>query len=153
MNKLKLTALIKLTLVLGALCASLWSSQGFASDAAKVEQGLIILSSNSTQTQGMAMVLGNTMAKQGMQMNVLLCDGAGDLALKNSESPVMKPKNVSPKMLLKKLKKQGAKVSVCALYLPNSEHTQADLMVGVDVATPPPMAKMMANPAVRVFTF
>lgn len=118
-----------------------------------VQQALVILSSDSLQTQGMAMVLGNTMAKSGVKVDVLLCDKAGDLALKNSESSLMKPKNVSPKMLLNKLKKQGAEVNVCALYLPNSTYTKDDLSEGVGVAKPPQIAALMSDRKVRVFTF
>lgn len=118
-----------------------------------VQQALVILSSDSLQTQGMAMVLGNTMAKSGVKVDVLLCDKAGDLALKNSESSLMKPKNVSPKMLLNKLKKQGSEVNVCALYLPNSTYTKDDLSEGVGVAKPPQIAALMSDRKVRVFTF
>lgn len=123
----------------------------------KIAEALVILSSDSLQTQGMAMVLGNTMAKSGTKVSVLLCDQAGNLALKGteleSESQIMKPKNVSPKMLLKKLKGQGASVNVCALYLPNSKYTKADLMSGVGVAKPPEIARQMTNNRIRVFTF
>lgn len=119
----------------------------------QVDQSLVILSSDSLQTQGMAMVLSNTMAKMGTQVSVLLCDAAGDLALKNSQSDLMKPKNVSPKMLLKKLQGQGAKISVCALYLPNSDYKAADLLEGVGVAKPDEIAALMTNRRVRVFSF
>jgi predicted peroxiredoxin len=118
-----------------------------------VTESLLILSSESLQTQGMAMVLGNAMAQQGAQLHVLLCDKAGDLALKNSESALMKPKDVSPKMLLQKLKAQGANISVCALYLPNSEYDLTDLMQGVGVAKPNDITELMTNRHVRVFTF
>ena len=123
----------------------------------QVSQSLVILSSSSLQTQGMAMVLSNTMAASGAHVNVLLCDTAGDLALKENEKEskdhLMKPKNVSPKMLLNKLKSQGATVNVCALYLPNSQYTKADLMEGVGVAKPPEIASMMSNRQIRVFNF
>jgi predicted peroxiredoxin len=118
-----------------------------------VSEALLILSSDSLQTQGMAMVLGNTMAKSGTKVNVLLCDAAGDLALKKSESALMKPKNVSPKMLLNKLKGQGAQVNVCALYLPNNEFSKNDLLEGVGVAKPNEIAAQMTNRHIRVFTF
>jgi predicted peroxiredoxin len=118
-----------------------------------VSEALVILSSDSLQTQGMAMVLGNTMLKSGTKVNVLLCDAAGDLALKNSESSLMKPKDVSPKMLLNKLKGQGAQVSVCALYLPNNEFSKDDLLEGVGVAKPNEIAAQMTNRHIRVFTF
>jgi len=51
-----------------------------------VDEVLVILSSDSLQTQGMAMVLSNTMAQKGAKVNVLLCDEAGDLALKAYEA-------------------------------------------------------------------
>ena len=120
---------------------------------ASVKESLVILSSDSLQTQGMAMVLANTMAASGTKMNVLLCDKAGDLALKKHESTLLKPKNVSPNMLLQKLKGQGAQISVCALYLPNSKFSEADLMEGVGVAKPNEISALMTSRRVRVFTF
>lgn len=119
----------------------------------KIKEVLIILSSDSLQTQGMAMVLSHSMLEMDAKVNVLLCDKAGDLALENSQSYLMKPKNVSPKMLLRKLKGKGALVTVCALYLPNNDYSQADLLEGVEVAKPDDISSLMTNPRVRVFTF
>ena len=118
-----------------------------------VEEVLVILSSDSLQTQGMAMVLSNTMAKQGAKVNVLLCDQAGDLALKTHEAPALKPKDVTPGQMLRGLLKQGGKAKVCALYLPNSDYGKDDLIDGVGVAMPPEMAGQMLNPKMRTFTF
>ena len=128
---------------------------GVQADSQKrgVEEVLVILSSDSLQTQGMAMVLSNTMAKQGAQVNVLLCDQAGDLALKTYEAPALKPKDVTPGQMLRGLLKQGGKAKVCALYLPNSEYNKNDLIEGVGVAMPPEMAGQMLNPKMRTFTF
>tara|TARA_B100000214_G_scaffold359812_1_gene321631 strand:- start:6244 stop:6687 length:444 start_codon:yes stop_codon:yes gene_type:complete len=118
-----------------------------------VEEVLVILSSDSPQTQGMAMVLSNTMAQQGAKVNVLLCDQAGDLALKSYEAPALKPKNVTPGQMLRGLLKNGGEAKVCALYLPNSEYSKDDLIDGVGVAMPPEMAGQMLNPKMRTFTF
>ena len=118
-----------------------------------VEEVLVILSSDSLQTQGMAMVLSNTMAQQGAKVNVLLCDQAGDLALKSYEAEPLKPKNVTPGQMLRGLLKNGGSAKVCALYLPNSEYTQDDLIEGVGVAMPPEMAGQMLNSSMRTFTF
>lgn len=118
-----------------------------------VEEVLVILSSESLQTQGMAMVLSNTMAQQGAKVNVLLCDKAGDLALRSYEAPALKPKDVTPGQMLRGLLKQGGVANVCALYLPNSDYSKSDLIDGVGVATPPEMAGQMLNPAMRTFTF
>jgi len=124
-----------------------------AESSANVKETLVIVSSGSLQTQGMAMVLAKTMQAQGSRVHILLCDRAGDLALTDSESASLQPKNVSPKMLLNKLSKEGAVISVCALYLPNSEYTEADLMEGAGVAKPPEIATLMLDKNIRVFTF
>ncbi|MGM0951640.1 MAG: hypothetical protein ACQEW7_01540 [Pseudomonadota bacterium] len=118
-----------------------------------VDEVLVILSSDSLQTQGMAMVLSNTMAKQGAKVNVLLCDAAGDLALKSYNSDSLAPKDLTPGQMLRGLMKAGGSVSVCALYLPNSEYSKADLIDGVGVAKPPEMASPMLDRKIRTFTF
>ena len=124
-----------------------------AADNGVPSRALIILTSPSLQTQGMAMVLGNAMQAGGIPVNVLLCDKAGDLALANTQSPPLKPKNVTPEQLMAKLIDGGASVSVCALYLPNSDHAKTDLRTGIDVATPPEMAALMTHAGSRVFSF
>lgn len=118
-----------------------------------VDEALVILSSASQQTQGMAMVLANAMAQQGAKVHVLLCDRAGDLALKDDQTEPMKPRNVTPGQLLRALLDKGGSARVCALYLPNSEHTPADLIEGVSVAMPPEIAGQMLNPDIPTFTF
>lgn len=118
-----------------------------------VDEVLVILSSDSLQTQGMAMVLSNTMAEQGAKVNVLLCDTAGDLALKSYEGESLAPRDVTPGQMLRGLMQAGGSVKVCALYLPNSEYEQADLIDGVGVAMPPEMARPMLDRKMRTFTF
>lgn len=48
---------------------------------------------------------------------------------------------------------EGASVDVCAIYLPNSEYSNADLREGVGVAAPGPIAQMMRDPAIPVYSF
>jgi len=55
--------------------------------------------------------------------------------------------------LLKGMMENGATVEVCALFLPNSDYGEDDLIEGVDTAKPPEMAEMMTAPGVRVFSF
>ncbi|RTR07168.1 hypothetical protein [Halomonas nitroreducens] len=124
------------------------------------DKALVILSSDSLQTQGMAMVLSRTMQQQGSDLSVLLCDQAGDLAVASYQSPeALKTApgspmaSMKPEMLLQALIDDGAQVDVCALYLPNSDYAEEDLRQGVGVATPPPMAEMMRDPSIPVFTF
>jgi predicted peroxiredoxin len=101
----------------------------------------------------MAMVLGNAMQAKGVSVDVLLCDQAGDLALSSTVNKPLKPLNVTPENLITKLQSKGANISVCALYLPNSEHSTQDLRDGIKVATPPEMANMMTSENVRVYNF
>ncbi|MGM0768294.1 MAG: hypothetical protein ACQEV6_09725 [Pseudomonadota bacterium] len=118
-----------------------------------VDEVLVILSSDSLQTQGMSMVLASTMLEKGASVNVLLCDQAGDMALKSYDAPTLKPKDVTPGQMLRGLVSKGATVKVCALYLPNSKHDRDDLFEGVGVAMPPEMADQMLNSEMRTFTF
>ena len=48
---------------------------------------------------------------------------------------------------------KGASVDVCAIYLPNSEYGEDDLLEGVGVAAPGPMAEMMRDPSIPVYSF
>jgi len=118
-----------------------------------VGEVLVILSSDASQTQGMAMVLANTMAKKGVTVNVLLCDQAGDLALNSYEGKALAPPNATPGQMLRGLLKAGVTTNVCALYLPNSGHGKSDLISGVGVAKPPAMAEQMLTRKMRTFTF
>ncbi|WP_232090321.1 hypothetical protein [Billgrantia diversa] len=121
---------------------------------------LVILTSDSLQTQGMAMILSNAMQEQGTDLSILLCDAAGDLAVEgysSAEAIATPPSNpagqVKPEGILQKLMDNGASVDVCAIYLPNSEHEQEDLREGVGVASPGPVAEMMRDPNMPVFSF
>lgn len=113
----------------------------------------VTLSSDSTMTQGMAMVLANQMQEQGAQVNILLCDHAGDMALKGAEGEVMKPNNVTPVQLLDGALKKGATASVCALYLPNSGNSADDLRDGITPANPNDMAAELLEVDRKVIGF
>ena len=117
------------------------------------EKALIMVNSESLMTQGMAMVLGNAMQGQGVQVDVLLCDQAADLALQQTTSAELKPNDVTPEQLMMKLQQGGASISVCALYLPNSGNDKDALREGVEVAAPPAIAEKMMATDTRVFSF
>ena len=118
------------------------------------ERAVVILTSASLQTQGMAMVLARAMQEQGAQLTILLCDQAGDLAIDGYQSSqALAPKGMKPEGLLQQIIDAGAQVAVCALYLPNSAYQEEDLRAGVSVAQPAEMAKMMRDQHSKVFTF
>lgn len=146
-----MVASVKAFFVAALVFAVPFSTQ--AEDRDVVEEVLVILASESSQTQGMAMVLSNTMAAKGARVNVLLCDKAGDLALKNYQAGSLKPRDVTPGQMLRGLLKQGGTANVCALYLPNSAHTTHDLIDGVGVASPADMGDQMLDPKIRTFSF
>jgi predicted peroxiredoxin len=124
------------------------------------DKALVILTSDAVQTQSMAMILSSAMQQQGTDLHILLCDAAGDLAVDGYESeeavntPPSNPAGqVKPEGMLKMLMGEGASVDVCAIYLPNTDATEEDLLEGVGVAAPGPMAEMMRDPAIPVFSF
>ncbi len=116
------------------------------------QNALFIVTSESLQTQGMSMVLANAMMQQGTKVNILLCDKAGDLALKTTNSETLKPQNVTPEGIMGKMLAAGAQVQVCALYLPNKGATASDLRDGITVAKPPEMAALMGRKDIKVFS-
>ena len=127
---------------------------GFAAVAqAEGQPVTVILSSASTMTQGMAMVLANQMQAQGGQVNILLCDKAGDLALKDASGEALKPNNVTPAQLLDAAIAKGATASVCALYLPNSGKQSTDLRAGITAAKPDDMGRALLEPERKVMAF
>lgn len=121
--------------------------------ADEVQQVTVSLSSASTMSQGMALVLANQMQQQGAQVNILLCDQAGDLALKEASGEQLKPNNVTPAQLLDAAIKSGATANVCALYLPNSGNKPEDLKAGVTPAKPADMGASLLEPNRKVIGF
>lgn len=113
----------------------------------------IVINSASTMTQGIALVLSNQMQTQGGQVNMLLCDKAGDLALKGAGGEKLKPQDVTPSQLLDSAMKKGATASVCALYLPNSGYTPEQLKDGITPAKPDAMGKALMDPQRKVLIF
>lgn len=155
----------KKTLTLTAAAAAIGFSGAALADghgddhAYDADQALFIVTSDSLETQGMAMILANAMHEQGTTPHFLLCDGAGDLAVESYSSdgintpPGHPMEQITPEGLLQMMMGEGASVEVCAIYLPNSEHGEEDLREGVSVAAPGPMAEMMRDPAIPVFSF
>lgn len=127
---------------------------GIASNANSSESGLfVVVTSADAETQMMAMVLATQSMNQNVSVRILLCSEAGELALRNSESPMFAPANRSPKQLLSGLIERGAVVEVCGIFLPNREYTAGDLIDGIGTASPPEVAEYMRGDGIRYFTF
>ncbi|MDE4096776.1 MULTISPECIES: hypothetical protein [Rhodobacterales] len=123
----------------------------------KPETLVTILTAPEPQTQLMAMVLAMQAAKQGVAQHVLLCGPAGDLALKDAPEAAtapQPPKGMSPQGLMQKIAAMpGAKVEVCAIYLPGRGADPSVLLDGVSVAKPPAMASAMIAPGARIASY
>ena len=135
-----------ITLALGCSCALPVHAQSAA-------ELFVTLTSGNAQTQGVALVLANQAVAQKAAVRVLLCSEGGQLAVKGKESTVLKPNNVTPKDMLQGLMKGGARVEVCALFLPNSEWKAADLIEGIGVAKPADVAAYLLQPNVKTLTY
>lgn len=109
--------------------------------------------SGNAMAQGAGLVLAGQALEQKANVRVLLCDAAADIALAGKEMPSLKPRNVTPQQMLQGLIKGGAQVEVCALYLPNSGKTAADLIAGVTPAKPADVAAHLLKPGVQSLAF
>lgn len=120
-----------------------------------VTKGLfVVVTTGDPQTQLMAMSLSTQVKLKGKSLRILLCDSAGELAVKGSREVVLKPIDKSPQMLMKALISQGVKVEVCPFFLANKAFaTPADLIDGVSVAQPPLVADALLEPGTKLFTF
>ena len=113
----------------------------------------VSINSGVTQTQGVAMVLTSQALAQKAAVRILLCSEGGQLAVKDKESASLKPMNKSPKELLQGLMKAGAKVEVCALFLPNADLKPTDLIDGIGVAKPTDVAEYFLKPNVKTLSY
>lgn len=129
--------LLAMTVVAGILVAS-------AALSGESKSLVTVVTTAEPQTQLMAMVLTMQAAKQGATPHVLLCGPAGDIALKSAPDTVtagQPPMDVSPqKLMMGILKQPGAKIDVCALYLPGKAAKADVLLDGIGVAKPGEMA-------------
>ncbi len=132
-------------LLISAILATTIASPALADD--DLAKGLnVIVTSGEAQTQMMAMVLSMmTVKEHKKKVNMVLCDKAGSLAVKGTESPVVKAMKASPKDIMKKLITMGADVKVCPLYLPSIDKDESVLIEGVKVAKPPKVAKKLLD--------
>jgi len=134
------------TLALGCCCAMQASAQ-------TPTELFVTVNSGNAQTQGMAFVLATQAMEQKANVRVLLCSEGGQLAVKGKEGAVLKPRNVTPNQMLQVLMKAGAKIEVCALFLPNSGLQPTDLIEGVNVAKPADVATYMLQGNVKTLTY
>ena len=121
--------------------------------AVQAEELFVNIHSGNAMAQGAGLVLAGQALEQKAPVRVLLCDAAGDIALVGKETPTLKPRNVTPQQMLQGVIKAGAKVEVCALYLPNTGRKAEDLIDGVAPGKPADVAAYVLKPGVRTLSF
>jgi hypothetical protein len=121
--------------------------------SAQASDLFLSINSGSAMTQAAGMVLAGQAIEQKANVRVLLCDAGGDIAVVGKETPALKPKNVTVQQMLQGLMKAGAKVEVCALYLPNTGRQPTDLLPGVTAAKPADVAAFLLKPEVQTLAF
>ena len=136
----------KTLLLVAALCG--------LSVAAQAAELFVNISSDETMAQGAGLVLAGQAQAQKVPVRVLLCDDAADMALQGEpQDAPLKPKNVNPQQMLQGLIKGGAKVEVCALYLPNKGRQAKDLIEGVTPANPSDVMSHVLKAGVKTLSF
>lgn len=121
--------------------------------AAQAEELFVNIHSGNAMAQGAGLVLAGQALEQKASVRVLLCDKAGDIALAGAELPKLKPRDVTAQQMLQGVIKAGAKVEVCALYLPNTGKQPTDLIPGVTPAKPADVAAHLLKPGVNSLAF
>lgn len=121
--------------------------------SAQAQELFVNIHSSQPMAQGAALVLATQALEQKAAVRVLLCGAAGDIAVTGSEQSVLKPRGVTPQQMLQGLVRGGAKVEVCALYLPNTGRQASDLIAGVTPAKPAEVAAHLLRPGVQTLAF
>ena len=121
--------------------------------AAQAQSLFVNIHSGQAMAQGAGLVLAGQALEQNAEVRVLLCDAAANIALTGQDMPSLKPRNVTPQQMLQGLIKGGAKVEVCALYLPNTGKQASDLIPGVTPAKPADVAAYLLKPEVKTLAF
>jgi len=117
---------------------------------------LAIITNPDPQSQFMAYTLIGTSGVNPEAIRILLCGPAGDAALRDTvdaASPRFGPNAATVQSQIESLVVRGAKVEVCAIYLPSRSADASVLMEGVGVASPSEIGPLMIASDVRVLTF
>ncbi|ABM62185.1 DsrE family protein [Halorhodospira halophila] len=112
----------------------------------------VSVTSEDVQTQGFAMILATQGMQQGQEPRVLLCGPGAEMATEDYEADALDPAGANPQQMMRSLIGEGVQVDVCAIFLPNTDYTEDDLIEGVGVAEAPEVAEYMADPSVRYFS-
>lgn len=124
------------------------------SDLANADQArlFVTVTGSDIQDRAMPLVLANQALDQGSEIRVLLCGAGANLALLDYEAERFAPRDITPVDLLQRLMTNGATVEVCAIFLPNSDHSAEQLRAGITVADPADVAAWMMAPTTQILS-
>lgn len=118
---------------------------------------VITLNSGEEQTQGMALELASTLAREdGASVHIVLCGDAGELAIERNIPPTLEPRSVSPKEMLMEAITFGAEVHLCHFFLPNSrarQYDEQDLEQGISQINSAGLAELVSGENTRMLGF
>jgi predicted peroxiredoxin len=132
--------------------ALLLAGPALADKHAETPRLFVTVTGDAAQDRAMPLVLANQALDQGAEVRVLLCGAGGLLAVADYELEALAPRNITPRDLLNRLIQHGVQVEVCAIFLPNTEYGQDDLIEGVGIANPGDVASWMLAPNTRLFS-
>lgn len=138
------------TLAASALLAV--AGAGVTAQADEPSRLFVSVTSEDSHTQFMSMVLANQNMAQGQEVRVLLCGPAAKMGTHDFDGEAMQPSGRNAQELLMNLINNGATVETCAIFLPNTDYTEADLIDGVGSANPEEVGAYMAAPNTRYFS-
>ncbi len=111
----------------------------------------VTVTSDEVHNQAFAMILATQGMQQGQEPRVLLCGPGAEMATDDYEAEAVEPAGANPQQMMQNLINEGVQVDVCAIFLPNTDFTEDDLIDGVGVASAEEVAEYMADPQVRYF--
>jgi len=113
---------------------------------------LVTVTGASVQDRAMPLVLANQAVDQGAEVRVLLCGEGGKLAVADYNAETFAPRGITAQDLLRRLMSQGVQVEVCAIFLPNTDYEQDDLIDGIGTANPSDVTAWMLAPNTRLLS-
>jgi predicted peroxiredoxin len=138
-------------ILVGLILATLLPFTAQADQHDEDKRLFVTITGSAAQDRAMPLVLANQALDQGAQVRVLLCGAGGEIAVAHHELEALAPRGLTPRDLLKRLIEHEVTVEVCAIFLPNTDYTEADLIEGVSVANPGDVAAWMMAPGTRLF--
>ncbi|QOC21421.1 DsrE family protein [Wenzhouxiangella sp. AB-CW3] len=139
-------------ILIGLTLAVLLSANAQADQHGDDKRLFVSVTGSAAQDRAMPLVLANQALDQGAQVRVLLCGAGGEIAVADHELDALAPRGLTPRDLLNRLIQHEVTVEVCAIFLPNTDYTEDDLIDGVGVANPGDVAAWMMAPGTRLFS-